>query len=81
MYKISGGCEREHKCRQCMWFDEGEKDRRRNIAACMLHPEHETGGWNPEWMACKKFSARKRNPVLPLEDLKVHQMTIEDLLA
>ena len=50
MYQLSGGGDRLHKCRDCVWcVKKNTKDR---FKTCARHPEH-PDYWNEDAMACK----------------------------
>lgn len=49
MYRISGGCVLDKKCKDCENFVDGKKGR------CLIYPREFYGNWKGERMACKFF--------------------------
>lgn len=53
MYRISGGCMFDRKCKDCESFHPGKK------SSCLIYPKKFYGSWKGERMACKFFYKNK----------------------
>lgn len=73
MYKDSGGCNTEHKCKECRYFTESKITPKTYI--CKHHGEEDTL-WKGAWYSCKGFRKpiKKRKPKTKLKEEATGQL-------